>query len=96
MAKSSFKVIVERAEESDVPEIDMKRYLVPADMSAGQFVLVVRKRIKLSPENDISIFVRNIPQPNAAMMISAIDRENEDEDGFPLHDQLWDNTFGTF
>ncbi|KAL9296966.1 hypothetical protein ACSQ67_022862 [Phaseolus vulgaris] len=41
-------VIVERAEKSDVPEIDKKKYLVPADLTVGQFVYVVRKRIKLT------------------------------------------------
>ncbi|KAJ6401323.1 hypothetical protein OIU84_016692 [Salix udensis] len=74
-------VIVERAEKSDVPDIDKKKYLVPADLTVGQFVYVVRKRIKLSPEKAIFIFVKNILPPTAAMM-SAIYEENKDEDGF--------------
>lgn len=39
------------------------RYLVPADLTVGQFVYVVRKRIKLSPEKAIFIFVKNILPP---------------------------------
>ncbi|CAK9161978.1 unnamed protein product [Ilex paraguariensis] len=56
-------VIVERAERSDMPDIDKKKYLVPADLSVGQFVYVVRRRIKLSPEKAIFIFVKNILPP---------------------------------
>ncbi|KAI9094289.1 hypothetical protein K1719_026871 [Acacia pycnantha] len=87
-------VIVERAEKSDVPEIDKKKYLVPADLTVGQFVYVVRKRIKLSPENAIFIFVKNILPPTAAMM-SAIYEEYKDEDGFLYMTYSGENTFGT-
>ncbi|MQL97406.1 hypothetical protein Taro_030105, partial [Colocasia esculenta] len=57
------------------------RYLVPVDLIVGQFVYVVRKRIKLSPEKAIFIFVKNILPPTTALM-SAIYEENKDEDGF--------------
>jgi len=43
--------------------LDECRYLVPADLTVGQFVYVVRKRIKLSPEKAIFIFVKNILPP---------------------------------
>jgi GABA(A) receptor-associated protein len=36
------------------------RYLVPADLTVGQFVYVIRKRIKLTPEKAIFVFVRNV------------------------------------
>ncbi|RWW47883.1 hypothetical protein BHE74_00046087, partial [Ensete ventricosum] len=39
------------------------RYLVPADLTVGQFVYVVRKRIKLSAEKAIFIFVKNTLPP---------------------------------
>ncbi|XWS12843.1 hypothetical protein CRYUN_Cryun37aG0125300 [Craigia yunnanensis] len=51
-------VIVEKAERSDIPDIDKKKYLVPADLTVGQFVYVVRKRIKLSAEKAIFVFWR--------------------------------------
>ncbi|KAI3675618.1 hypothetical protein L1987_85209 [Smallanthus sonchifolius] len=74
-------VIVEKAERTDIPDIDKKKYLVPADLTVEQFVYVVRKRIKLSAEKAIFIFVKNIMPPTAAMM-SAFYEENKDEDGF--------------
>jgi GABA(A) receptor-associated protein len=88
-------VIVERAEKSDVPDIDRKKYLVPADLTVGQFVYVVRKRIKLSPEKAIFIFVKNILPPTAAIM-SAIYEEHKDEDGFLYMSYSGENTFGIF
>ncbi|XP_022886488.1 autophagy-related protein 8f-like isoform X3 [Olea europaea var. sylvestris] len=57
-------VIVEKAGRSDVPDIDKKKYLVPADLCIGQFVYVVRKRIKLSAEKAIFVFVDNILPPS--------------------------------
>ncbi|KAJ4982012.1 hypothetical protein NE237_032849 [Protea cynaroides] len=86
-------VIVEKAEKSDIPDIDKKKYLVPADLTVGQFVYVVRKRIKLSAEKAIFIFVKNILPPTAAMM-SAIYEENKDEDGFLYMTYSGENTFG--
>ncbi|KAE8976419.1 hypothetical protein PR002_g25317 [Phytophthora rubi] len=36
-------VICEKADRSDIPDIDKKKYLVPADLTVGQFVYVIRK-----------------------------------------------------
>jgi len=88
-------VIVEKAERSDIPDIDKKKYLVPADLTVGQFVYVVRKRIKLSAEKAIFIFVKNTLPPTAALM-SAIYEENKDEDGFLYMTYSGENTFGLF
>ncbi|KAK4858780.1 hypothetical protein QYF36_021864 [Acer negundo] len=86
-------VIVEKAERSDVPDIDKNKYLVPADLNVGQFVYVVRKRIKLSAEKAIFIFVNNTLPPSAALM-SSIYEENKDEDGFLYMTYSGENTFG--
>mmetsp|Transcript_44699 Transcript_44699/g.121830 ORF Transcript_44699/g.121830 Transcript_44699/m.121830 type:complete len:87 (-) Transcript_44699:451-711(-) len=41
-------VICEKADKSDIPDIDKKKYLVPADLTVGQFMYVpagfVRRR----------------------------------------------------
>ena len=76
-----FKVICEKVEKSDIATIDKKKYLVPSDLTVGQFVYVIRKRIKLSPEKAIFIFVDEVLPPTAALM-SSIYEEHKDEDGF--------------
>lgn len=45
------------------------RYLVPADLTVGQFVYVVRKRIKLSADKAIFVFVKNILPPTGELQI---------------------------
>ncbi|KAI4338478.1 hypothetical protein MLD38_023533 [Melastoma candidum] len=86
-------VIVEKAETSDIPNIDKKKYLVPADLTVGQFVYVIRKRIKLSAEKAIFIFVDNVLPPTGAIM-STIYEEKKDEDGFLYVTYSGENTFG--
>jgi hypothetical protein len=68
-------------EKSDIPIIDKKKYLVPSDLTVGQFCYVIRKRIKLAPEKAIFIFVNEVLPPTAALMSSIYD-EHKDEDGF--------------
>jgi hypothetical protein len=77
-------VICEKVEKSDIATIDKKKYLVPADLTVGQFVYVIRKRIKLSPEKAIFIFVDEVLPPTAALM-SSIYEEHKDEDGYVHH-----------
>ncbi|KAK7348450.1 hypothetical protein VNO80_23008 [Phaseolus coccineus] len=87
-------VIVERAERTDIPDIDKKKYLVPADLTVGQFVYVVRKRIKVSAEKAIFVFINNTLPPTAALM-SSIYEENKDDDGFLYMTYSGENTFGS-
>ena len=50
-------VICEKDPRSrDIPDIDRKKYLVPADLSIANFMYVIRKRIKISPEKSIYLF----------------------------------------
>ncbi|CAI6328233.1 unnamed protein product [Periconia digitata] len=86
-------VICEKVEKSDIATIDKKKYLVPADLTVGQFVYVIRKRIKLSPEKAIFIFVDEQLPPTAALM-SSIYEEHKDEDGFLYITYSGENTFG--
>ncbi|NP_001238323.1 uncharacterized protein LOC100305892 [Glycine max] len=87
-------VIVEKAERSDIPDIDKKKYLVPADLTVGQFVYVVRRRIKVSAEKAIFVFIYNTLPPTAALM-SSIYEENKDDDGFLYMTYSGENTFGS-
>ncbi|RHY96875.1 hypothetical protein DYB35_006944 [Aphanomyces astaci] len=86
-------VICEKADRSEIPDIDKKKYLVPADLTVGQFVYVIRKRIKLSPEKAIFIFINNVLPPTAALM-SNIYEEQKDSDGFLYITYSGENTFG--
>ena len=86
-------VICEKADTSDISDIDKKKYLVPADLTVGQFVYVIRKRIKLKPEKAIFIFVNNT-LPNTAELMTKIYEEQKDEDGFLYVTYAGESTFG--
>ncbi|GAA5938666.1 ubiquitin-like protein ATG8 [Sporobolomyces koalae] len=87
-------VICERVEKSDIDTIDKKKYLVPADLTVGQFVYVIRKRIKLAPEKAIFIFVDEVLPATSALMSQVYD-EHKDEDGFLYVTYSGENTFGS-
>jgi GABA(A) receptor-associated protein len=86
-------VICEKVEKSDIPSIDKKKYLVPSDLTVGQFVYVIRKRIKLAPEKAIFIFVNDVLPPTNSLM-SAIYDQHKDKDGFLYVTYSGENTFG--
>ena len=86
-------VICERVEDSDIPNIDKRKYLVPSDLTVGQFVYVIRRRIHLPSEKAIFIFVKDILPPTAALM-STIYEQYKDEDGFLYVVYSGENTFG--
>lgn len=86
-------VICERVEDSDIPNIDKRKYLVPSDLTVGQFVYVIRRRIHLPSEKAIFIFVKDILPPTAALMSTIYD-QYKDEDGFLYVVYSGENTFG--
>ncbi|OAY83185.1 Autophagy-related protein 8e, partial [Ananas comosus] len=86
-------VIVEKAEKSDVPDIDRKKYLVPSDMTLGHFVHVIRKRINLSAEKAMFMFVDNVLPPTGVLM-SKLYEDKKDDDGFLYIFYSGENTFG--
>ena len=86
-------VIVEKAKASDVPEIDKYKFLIPKDLSMGEFLYVIRKRIKLQPEKAIFLFCNN-NIPNTSDLISKIYDEHKNVDGFLYITYASENTFG--
>ena len=86
-------IIVEKDKKSDLPNIDKHKYLVPNDISVGQFIYIIRKRIKLQPEKALYIFVDNILPPTASD-ISTVYDNHKDEDGFLYFTYAGENTFG--
>ena len=74
-------VVVQLLEKSTLPNINKRKYLVPNDLTVGQFIYIIRKQIKLAPEQAIFIFVNNtIPQTSS--LISQVYKEHKDSDGF--------------
>eukprot|EP00727_Mastigamoeba_balamuthi_P004909 m51a1_g14416 putative autophagy protein 8 (125) ;mRNA; r:456746-457833 len=86
-------VIVEKAANSDAPDIDKKKYLVPRDITVGKFVYEIRRHMKLKPEKAIFLFVNDVLPPTGALM-SQIYERHKDEDGFLYVTYNGESTFG--
>ncbi|EOD17119.1 hypothetical protein EMIHUDRAFT_118718 [Emiliania huxleyi CCMP1516] len=86
-------VICEKEPRSDIPPVDKRKYLIPMDLTVGQFVYVIRKRISIPPEKAIFIFVNNTLPPTAALM-STVYENHRDPDGFMYMMYGGENTFG--
>jgi GABA(A) receptor-associated protein len=85
--------IVEQAAGSDLPPLENTKFLVPENLTMGQFVHVVRKRIKLSPEKAIFIFI-NHALPLQSSKLKEVYEKDKDEDGFLYIEYSGENTFG--
>ncbi|XP_041336328.1 gamma-aminobutyric acid receptor-associated protein isoform X1 [Pyrgilauda ruficollis] len=49
-------VIVEKAPKARIGDLDKKKYLVPSDLTVGQFYFLIRKRIHLRAEDALLSF----------------------------------------
>jgi len=87
-------IIVEISQSSkDLPELDKHKYLVPGDLTVGQFQYVLRKRIKLKPEKAMYIFFDNTLAPTSEI-IRTIYEDYKDEDKFLYCTVSGESTFG--
>ena len=87
-------IIVERYNKcKNINDIDKNKYLVPDDLTLGQFIFTIRKRLKLTPEKALFVFVNNSVMPSS-LLIKEIYEKNKDDDGFLYMNYTGENTFG--
>ena len=86
-------IVVEKSSKSKINDIDKNKYLVPKEMTLGQFLYVIRKRIKLDPSEALFFFVNNILCSNTQNM-NEIYNTYKDKDGFLYITYSSENTFG--
>lgn len=87
-------VIVEKAPRSDVPMIDKKKFLVPSDLTIGQFIFVVRKRLSLPPEKALFLFCEN-SLPTTGTLMREIYATYASNDGFLYCTYSGESSFGS-
>ena len=88
-------VICERSDlaPADCPYIDKKKYLVPRDLTVGQFIYFIRNRMKLSPEKGLYLFI-NGTIPTTSYPMSFIYDFYKDADCYLYILYTFENTFG--
>ena len=80
--------------DDDVPDIDRKKYLVPNDLSIANFMYVIRKRLKLSSDKGIYLFVDDKVMPTTSAQLSEYYDRYKDADGFLYISYSGESTFG--
>ena len=95
--KDRIPVICERdpTTVSNIPDIDKKKYLVPKDMTIGQFIYVIRKRINLQPQQALFLFLDTHILPQSSDLLSHIYEKHVNDDGFLYMHYSGENTFGS-
>jgi GABA(A) receptor-associated protein len=93
--KDRIPVIVEISRKcNDIRDIDKQKYLVPDELSVGQFQYVIRKRIKL-PQSKAMYMIFNNKLCATSESIKKVYEKNKDtEDGFLYTVISTENTFG--
>ena len=86
-------LIVEKHHSSDVEAMDKTKFLVPCDLTVGQFIYVVRKRLKLNQNHALFLFIGNT-MISGHIILSQVYQENKDEDGFLYCEYSGENCFG--
>jgi GABA(A) receptor-associated protein len=86
-------IICNRGYNKETPLLPRNKFLVPYDLTIGQFMYVIRKHMKLEAEKALYFSIGNrIPLNNS--LISNIYKEHKSEDGFLYITYSIENTFG--
>ncbi|KAM1463307.1 hypothetical protein ACFX1Q_047321 [Malus domestica] len=86
-------VIVEKYARSNLPQMEKKKYLVPRDVSVGQFIYVLSSRLHLAPGTALFVFVKDT-LPQTASLMDSVYESFKDEDGFLYLCYSTEKTFG--
>lgn len=75
-------VICEKAANCKGADIKKKKFLVPFDMTTGQFNYAIRKLLHLAPEQGIFLFIDGGVVPPTSSLVAHMFEEHMDADGF--------------
>jgi len=82
--------------DSKVASLEKTKYLVPSDISAVQFGYIIRKRIKMSKEQALFLFVNGKEALKGDTMLISIYEKKKDKDGFLYIAYACENVLGKF
>lgn len=86
-------VIVEQGKDSGLPELDKRKFLVPNDLTCGQMMYTIRKRLRLTQEQAIFLFIDNKIPPSGELM-SQLYKAHADKDFYLYILIQGENVFG--
>ncbi|KAG8343188.1 putative Autophagy protein Atg8 ubiquitin like Ubiquitin like autophagy protein Apg12 [Trypanosoma vivax] len=86
-------VICERVCDSAVGDMKKCKFLLPHYLTVGQFLVHIRKRVQLSPEVALFVYVNDSVLP-ISLQMADIYAKHKDEDGFLYMKYSGEATFG--
>lgn len=86
-------VICERAFNSQIAQVDKRKFLVPMDLTVGQFLYVIRSRMKLRADEALFVFIGGKLPPTGGSMQDLYEKYRND-DGFLYLTYNGEDTFG--
>jgi len=78
----------------NLQEINKNKFLAPVDLTLGQFLCVIRKRIELGDAEALFVFVNEETLAPTSKTIGALYNDYKDEDGFLYMLYCSENVFG--
>lgn len=74
-------IIVTKDSISKLPQVSDSKYLISDDLTVDELIFIIKKRIKLEENKDLSIFIKNY-SPNLSLSILDIYNRYKNNDGF--------------
>jgi GABA(A) receptor-associated protein len=90
---NTIPLYVKKHSSSNLKDLVKYKYLVPSDMTVGQFIYVLRKNLKLKPEESLFIYINNT-LPCTSTLLSHYYFEFKNENGFLLIEYCEESVFG--
>ena len=87
-------IIVEKDPNSNIEDINKHKFLVPKNLTVGQFVYVIRKNIKLTPDQAVFIFINGNVLPSSSDLIDTIYEKHKSPCNFLFMIYSGENVFG--
>ena len=93
--KDCIPVIVQKNETCEtLADMQQKQFLVPRDLTIGQFLFVIRRKIEMKPEQAIFFLVNNTLPLTSSTMGEIYEAYHDAEDGFLYCFYMQEKTFG--
>lgn len=80
--------------DKNLKDIEKNKFIVPNDITVGQFLTIIRKRINLNHEMALFIFINDTILPLQSETMKNLYYEHRNEDGLLELQYCGENTFG--
>lgn len=86
-------VICQKTPQSTLSSLYKSKYLVPKELTSSQFLFVIRKRLQLTSEKALFIFIEGA-LPSSALTFEELYATYKNNDGFLYVSYAEENVFG--